>query len=205
MANIYNIPKTPQDTKNAGRLIIRTFGLGFLKEELYAYGMPRTLDQDSPKTNAELPQYKSMLGNYVFSDLDLDAEVAGIKRIQIPTVLFNVTQTKNIIRTSVQGKNGSVKEYISDGDYQINIKGIITGYNGIYPNAAINSNYTNDLLAVLQLNKSIKVNSWYLKMFGISELVVLDYQLPQVEGQYSTQPFEINAISDVPFEININS
>lgn len=205
MSTSYVIPNNKQEVVNTSRIIIRTFGLGALKENLYKTGMPIDFGKDNPNETSFLPTYRSYLGSYVFSDLDISPEEGNLPRIQIPTVLFNVTQRKNIVVTPVQGRNGTVKEYISDGDFQINIKGVIAGLNGVYPNAQAqgNSNLVSDLTQVLALAKSLKVNSWYLNQFGITELVVTDYNFPQVEGQYSTQAFEISALSNTPFELNI--
>jgi hypothetical protein len=37
-----------------------------------------------------------------------------------------VSMKKNIVMTPVQGKNGSFKEYISDGDFEVTISGRLT-------------------------------------------------------------------------------
>lgn len=223
MATRLNIPQTGEQVENTAKLIIKTFGLNALKTGIYDIGVdkvefkpinineydnkiPTPPEQDSPKTHPYLPQYPSFLNTAVFSDLDLTAiSVAGQTiSVNIPTVLFTVTQTKNIITTPIQGRNGTVKEYISDGDYKINMKGVITNSNGKYPQFKIDKGLTtvNDLFQMCQLNKSLTVNSWYLWQFCIYELVITDFEFPQLEGQYSSQPFEINAISDTPFVIN---
>ena len=225
MATYFTIPQTEEQTQNTAKLIIQTFGLGQLKTQVYKPGiatatagekarknisneyLPENIPyevQDSFSQDETLPQYYSILGTAVFSDLDMDAYVPGYNKIQIPTVLFNVSQKKNIISTSVQGRNGTIKEYISDGDFNIQIKGVLTSKNGIYPNKSVGAyNTIQDLYSYCALNKSIKVNSWYLRQFGIYDIVIVDYNFPQNEGEYSMQPFEITAISDTPFELNI--
>lgn len=147
----------------------------------------------------------SQLGTLVFSDLDIsatsyskDGENFETKKINIDTVLFEVTQEKHIIRTNVQGRDGSVKEYISDGDYAISIKGVLTGRNGEYPQQSVT-----DLIEFLKAPVSVKVNSWWLGQFGITDIVVLNYSLAQIEGMQNSQPFQINAVSDTPFEVNL--
>jgi len=147
----------------------------------------------------------SQLGTLVFSDLDIspakyskDGQNFETKKINIDTVLFEVTQEKHIIRTNIQGCDGSVKEYISDGDYAISIKGVLTGRNGEYPREAVA-----DLHEFLKAPVSMKVNSWWLGQFGITDIVVLNYSLTQIEGLQNSQPFQINAVSDTPFEVNL--
>lgn len=147
----------------------------------------------------------SQLGTLVFSDLDIsaasyskDGQNFETKKINIDTVLFEVSQEKHIVRTAVQGRDGTVKEYISDGDYAVSIKGVLTGRNGEYPRDAVS-----DLMEFLKAPISMKVNSWFLGQFGITDIVVLNFSLSQVEGLQNSQPFQINAVSDTPFEVNL--
>jgi len=236
MATRLNIPQTGEQVENTAKLIIKTFGLTGLKTAIYQAGidaaelintqeeaksaasnkyqdkLPETPEIDSyeSKTYSDLPSYTSKLGTAVMSDLDIDPlKDSGVSYIQIPTVLFTVNQKKNIITTSVQGRNGTVKEYISDVDFTINVKGVLVGDNGKYPRVGFPSgtkggvNSVEDLINLFKLNRSVTVNSWYLRQFGITEMVITDYNFPQNEGEYSVQPFEFNAISDTEFIFNL--
>lgn len=235
MANNYNIPQTSEPVETT-KLIIKAFGLEALKSTIYvpaiqiAQNKAKNIDKDfNPyKDNlppviekdaynhsnfSYLPSYPSKLDTPVMSDLDIDTTSLGIPnlpRLNIPTVLFTVSQKKNIISTAVQGRNGTVKEYISDGDFNVNVKGVLVGDNGKYPRLGFESTSKGGvvsvdyLMQVLKANKAITVNSWYLKIiFGISELVITDYNFPQNEGEYSVQPFEFNAISDTEYIFNL--
>ena len=223
----YNIPKTEKQIVDTGRLIIRTFGLGGLKPLIYDAGIKRTnalaeknktvkeayaeenlpyqAIPDSYEDLSDLPQYTSYLGSPVLSDLDIIPNQDGYTRIQIPTVLFTVSQKKTIISTVVQGRNGTIKEYISDGDFHISIRGVLSSVNGVYPRTKTGGNNVifKDLFDICSLNKAVGVNSWYLRQFGIYNIVITDYEFPQNEGEYAMQPFSITAISDTPFELNI--
>ena len=55
-----------------------------------------------------------------------DNGVSGLGLV-IPNMIIEVNQTKNIITTPIQGRDGTVKEFISRGDYLITLSGIITG------------------------------------------------------------------------------
>lgn len=230
MATRLDIPQNKEQVVKQSLVIAKAYGLGLggllyyqpgvkayqaynkVKKESallfnkYDWKIDKFIDQDNHITNSYLPQYTSFLNTRVFSDLDISftSDIGKVINIQIPTVLFTVTQSKNIITTSIQGRNGTVKEYISDGDFKINIKGVITNSNGKYPQFQIERGITTvtDLLSMCKLNKSLTVNSWYLSQFCIYDMVVTDYEFPQLEGQYSSQPFEINAISDTPYVIN---
>jgi len=74
------------------------------------------LSGDAPDANRT-----SWLGTPIFADLRFPDD-----ELILESVLIEVRQTKNIQRTPVQGRNGTVKEYIADGDYDITIRGVIT-------------------------------------------------------------------------------
>lgn len=112
--------------------------------------------------------------------------------VNIQLVLLTVMNQKNIIRTSLQGRNGDVLEYISDGNYQIKVEGKIFG-NGAnnYPQEAVQA-----LIAICKAPQSITVTSDFLKMFDISSIAVLSYNIDQVEATRNYQEFTINCLSD---------
>ena len=160
-----------------------------------------------------LADKSSLLGTPVFSQLKFtdttdsrDILATTTENIEhyfpIDTCLFTVSQEKNIVKTAIQGRNGTIKEYIGDGDYSISIKGIITGFNKIYP-----QNEVMNLLLFLQQPKELAIEVPYLnELFGITHLVVESYELPQEEGGQSYQSFTINAVSDeTAYFTNINT
>ena len=91
----------------------------------------------------------SYLGTPVFSNLifepnpvsgktgtftDIDGNDQTFEGLRIDTVLFQVQRAKNIVKTAVQGKNGTRKEYTSDGDFEVTINGAIMSENpNTYP------------------------------------------------------------------------
>lgn len=181
-------------------LIIKTFGLSAVSTQIYRGRIKPTIEDLPLKTRFQ----GRTLSTPVFSDLQfdnitLDNGVSVTHIYPIETVLFSVTQTKNIIRTNINGRDGTIKEYIGMGDYNINIKGVIAGSRGQYPVEAVDN-----LLEFLTYNQSIKIYSKYLnERFNIDEIVINDFDLKQEEGRYSQQSFEINAFSDYPVEILI--
>lgn len=174
---------------------------------------PRFFQIDDDKLSIEqgaVSDKKSWLGTPVYDVLripafqytDNDGNVVNIAaEIDFDTVLMEVSQTRNIITTAVQGRNGTVKEYISDGDYQISINGVIsTKYNNVAPFES-DINYVNSVFAMLKANVAIPVASNFLDMFQINSMVVMDYKLNQIEGARNTIGFSMNCLSDEPFEI----
>ena len=190
MPNFPNIPLT-----------IQAFGISAVQTNIYK-GRINVIAKDQSTVLR-----KSKLGSAIFSELrfgDVYKPVdGGYELIEhtfpIDLALFSVNQTKNLVMTNVNGRDGTIKEYIGLGDYQINVKGVINGANGVYPQADVDN-----LMKFLIYDQSIPISSPYLNdIFGVTEIVVKDYELPQTEGGQSFQKFEINLASEKPVEILI--
>lgn len=198
MSQNFIIPQNEQQLKDASKLVIKTLGLGLAKTLLY----------NIPQQDKDIPLSKSqMLGTNVFSNLtiagrsytDIEGKEGNFPDIVLETVLFNVAQQKNIVITPVQGRNTTVKEFISNGDYAVTIKGLITGANGVFPMAAMQ-----DFISMQNAPIAIDVSSWFLQLFDIYNIVITYCEFVEVEGMYSTQQFEIQAYSDQPIELYIS-
>ncbi len=180
-------------TKNTARkfsFLLKSLGAEYVHGKLYDL----VLD-DSPFVYDEAITSK-FFATPMWDRLVLDTENSNKKNIKIDMVLMTVSMSKHIIKTAIQGMSGTVKEYISDGDFVINIKGGIFGENNEYPEDDVL-----DLLEVLKQPNSIMLESKFLEHFDINTIVVENYRLEAKEGQGNTQLFEINAISDMPKEL----
>lgn len=161
---------------------------------------PRKSDYQISQGDAPDEQlYLSSLGTKVLVDLtfhgttyvDEDGNTFSFPDFVCETVLVSINQTKNIVKTPIQGKKGTVKEYIGLGDYALTVNGIITGSNGVYPRSDVQT-----LKVLMCCNEAITVTSWYLQMFDINSIVIDSFDCNQDEGGYSRQPFSIQASSD---------
>ena len=196
---------------NAAYAITKQYIIQAVGTEFYKAGMPQALQADDRQLGVG-----QSLGNKVFSNLEVQADEYELdgKRFQFQdlifdTCLFVVTQTKNIVKTPIQGRSGTVKEFIGNGDYNISIKGVISGAKDRYPlngnsvnNANVNS--VNNLIVMGNAPIELSLNSWYLNMIGIYKIVIESFNLPQRDGSYSTQFFEIEAVSDTDFIVDLN-
>lgn len=151
--------------------------------------------------------YSKDFGTPVFSSLrfsdtkDFFNEENTLKMMPdwIDACLFTVNQQKTLIKTAIQGRNGTVVEYIGDGDYSINIKGIITGSNGKYP-----FNQVKNLIEFLKQPTELLIEVPYLnEVHGIKQIVVESYDFPQEAGSYSQQAFNINCISNFELVVDL--
>lgn len=135
----------------------------------------------------------TMWDNLVIVNQDPNVNLGNLR---IDMVLITVSQTKNIIKTAIQGVNGTVKEYISDGDYQISITGAFFGRENEYPEDDVLL-----LLDYLKQHNALRVQSEFLQLFDIDDIVVENYRFDAKEGMNNAQFFEISAISEIPQEL----
>lgn len=185
-------------TGNKGFIISRA-GLQALRGQLIT--MP---ESDTEESIAVSILNTPVIDNLVFqmgSYLDLQGNKIDYSELRIDAVLIEVSRTKNIVETQIQGRNEPVNEYISDGAYQINIRGVIsndsTFNQKIYP-----QKYVKDLIALCKAQRSLVVTSTFLnEVAGVNDIIIKSYNIPQVEGLRNQQPFSINASSDVPIDL----
>jgi hypothetical protein len=162
---------------------------------------------DAPLNTRSADYLGTSLGTPVFADLTLlggkytnniTGEVVTYPEIKLATVLLTVSFASRIVKTEIQGRDGTVKEYIGQDDAKVSVQGIITGWNGHYP--AYEVNLLNEWRRA-PVSKSVV--SAYLQNLGINNLVVESFDLPQIAGGYSYQTFSIECISDAPVELKI--
>lgn len=116
----------------------------------------------------------------------------------LDTVLITVTQPIRVIKTEIQGRDGTVKEYIGKDDATITVNGIITGKNGVYPRDEVYR-----LTAWLSAPVTKSILAWWLGNLGIENVVITEFTIPQNAGEYSQQAFSFTAISDTPAELRV--
>lgn len=155
----------------------------------------------------DTPIATSALGTPVMQDITFDSVNytdfnTGLQRstgkVNFQTVLFTVTQAKKIITTEIQGRDGTVKEYIGLDDYEIRINGIINGPNGHNP-----VDETIAMMRMLVGRPTIPIICTYLNNLGIFNVVIKEFTLDQEPGGYSKQNFSITALSDADVILQI--
>lgn len=187
----FNIP-APGVTKKP-TIILSKVGTEVAKRTFINTGTPEVSDKEVSKSKFNQPVYSDLTfhsGEYT----DQNNQKINYAELKIDDVLVTVMNTKNIIETTLQGRNGTVKEYISDGDYTITIQGKLYG-KGM-------NNYPQDdvqkLHNICRVPQSVNITATFLKMFDISDIVIKSYTIDQLEGIRNYQPFVINCVSDYP-------
>ena len=153
---------------------------------------------------------KSKLGTYIYSNLIFPPTFGygnnpdtknGTPEIIINDCLVKVSQNKRLVTTDIQGKDNQVIEYIGMSNYVVQVTGRLTGDYKVFPR-----DEATNLRRLLSLPQPLEIISWWLNgIFKINNLVITDFEFPQTEGEYSTQYFTFNAVSDIPTEINITN
>ncbi len=141
------------------------------------------------------------LGTPVFSNLIFDAEPDTPENfaLEIDTVLMTVDMTKNVVKTPLQGRDGTVKEYISDGDYLIDIRGeIVSEQPNVYPKDLVTR-----LVNLCRVKHQLNVSSFFLQLFSVSAIVVEKFNVEEKLGSRNSVPFSIQASSDTPIELQL--
>jgi hypothetical protein len=172
-----------------------------------AQNSPYVIEQGGAQ-DIPLQKFVSKLGTVVYSNIIFNAGVIldenGVADtwddFRIDDVLLTVSQSKKIITTEIQGRDGTVKEYIGLDDFQIQITGRLNGSYNVNP-----KELTRQLKIILSAGQPLEITSWYLQNLDITDIVVKDFNFGQTEGEYSTQYFTINALSDKRFEAKIIS
>ena len=140
----------------------------------------------------------------------------GNETFTIDDVLVTVTQSKNIVKTGLVrpqgytdqssqqsssqrnwGYSGTVKEYISKGDYQIRLQGVLTGGDiNIYPAQTLEQ-----LTEYLEYPGSFAIAGKFVNFFDFVQVVVNDYNFAEQRGYETQIPFTINLLSDDYIEV----
>jgi len=130
---------------------------------------------------------KDWYGRKVFSDLILKI---GNDTVEFMNALITVEQKNNIVTTAIQGRNGSVFEFISNGPYDITIEGILTGTGEQYPKGEVKA-----LAALFAKTEIIDANSEFLHLFDIYQLIRKTVRLNQGIANEGHQAFSLTFYS----------
>ncbi|HEY0611365.1 MAG TPA: DUF6046 domain-containing protein [Chitinophaga sp.] len=118
--------------------------------------------------------------------------------VHLPNPVIKITSKKTIVETAMVGRTGTVKELISQENYRINIKGIIITENNNYPESEIQQ--VHDLY---KQNTSFPINSALTDIFltDDNKVVITDISWPEIVGVQNVKTYEMNLVSDHPFEL----
>jgi hypothetical protein len=204
-----------QVTKVRGATIDKAFGY-----KIPADGLPdRAIDYRADVYDMPEAELVSYLGTPILMPVVLGEKGKGIsyksrdkwsgkivdrkieKEYTMPaTTVVEISRQKNIIKTPIAGRDGSVKEAISNGDWLIKIRGFVINEQNpnVYP-----SDEMQTLHKYCEAKTAIPITCKLLQYFEINEVVIDSYNFPRMEGYAGVQPFELDCLSDEPLELII--
>lgn len=137
-------------------------------------------------------------GRYVLCELTLRTQEG--RTLVINDAVCAISRAKNIVSTQMVGMDGTVKEYINEDDYQLNIVvGVVAVRDGVivdeYPEEGLR-----ELRAFFDEKASISVHSAFLEIFGIGSIVIKSFSVSQ-DTASNYQSVSISAVSDDEYNV----
>lgn len=151
----------------------------------------------------DYPLFMPLIFTETKYDILIDGSVkedgAETPRIIFPVVLIEASRSKIIEVTTIEGKNGSIKEFSSLSDYDVSLKGIFVGNDGNYP-----SQQVQNLARLESCPVAINISNTFLGYMGVKKLIVKRINWRSMQGYENLQAFELECISDKDVELIIN-
>lgn len=156
---------------------------------------------NAPENNSETTNNRSYLGTPLFSYVEfpegqyktLDGDTIKYDGVRIETVLVEMTQSKNIVTTQIQGRNGTIKEYVSDGDYQITLTGKLVNKDNAIPEVALTA-----FKEICKVPDTLEIVCPFLQYFDVTAVVITEYTITEAEGYRNVIDFSLTLLSDTP-------
>ena len=140
-------------------------------------------------------------GRYVLCPVRLRAQTEdGTLEVELAEAVAAVSRERRVVCTPLVGRDGTVKEYINEGDWAVNL--VVGGH--AVRDGVIADEWPGDelmeLRKILDTKGAIEVHSEFLATFDITKIVVRSYAATQMtESNY--QAVSISAVSDEDYEI----
>lgn len=112
---------------------------------------------------------------------------------------IDCSTTKNIVSTAINGLNGTIKEWIAEGDVAINVEVTLLGEGSQYPTEKVER-----LTALLRKNESLQIENETLNnVYGVERIVITSWGITPTKA-FNYQTISFNAVSDKVYKIETN-
>lgn len=186
-----------------------------LIKEIFGYETVETNaapEADSYSIDKDMDEGKdALLGNPIFMPLVFEettyntlvngekkTESIKIDRMFFPVVMIEASRSKVIEVTTIEGRNGTIKEFSNLGDYEISIKGTLVGNEGNYPTQQVQH-----LIKFENCPVAIPTANDFLKYIGVNGVVIKRISWRNNQGYENMQAFELECMSDADVKLNI--
>jgi len=125
----------------------------------------------------------------------------GQKDLLLESAVVELTRTKNIVTTIVQGRDTSVDEFINNGDWQIQVTGMLATNEPRYPIDEVV-----ELQKFMDRNASIEIEHEVMNKLGIYEIVIQSESLPKTpHWNIQTYSFQAKETKPLPLIIDLKA
>lgn len=137
-------------------------------------------------------------GRYALCELTL--RTPDNRTLTLTDAVVAVSRSMNIVSTQMVGMDGTVKEYVSAGDYDLNIVvGVAAVRDGVivdeYPEDGLRQ-----LRAFLETKEPLAVHSAFLELWDIGSIVIKSFSVQQ-DTASNYQAVNIAAVSDEEYNV----
>ncbi len=140
-------------------------------------------------------ELSAFAGVPLFQPLILKATEPNEKNLLLDSAVVSWNLPRNIISTVVQGRDNSVDEFINNGDYIINVSGIICSSEWRYPLEKVV-----ELDRFIKKKQALEFEHEILTALGIYKLVINSYDCPKTPS-INCQQYSFTAKSSQPLEL----
>jgi hypothetical protein len=197
----YQLSKSIRATANfAGGL---AYQLLAQKQQLIAingYENIQVLDTDPVESPAGLgiPVWMSLsmqTPSYTYANKSYPAA-----SISIPCTIVAAYRVKNIVETVIYGRDGTVKELTSRGDWKITVDGILCNDDNKYPYDLVNN-----LKSVDDYPLAFKITHRILNKIGVTHIVTNRLEWIVTPGEINSQAFRWELTSDEAYQLQLTN
>lgn len=135
-----------------------------------------------------------------------DVKIVGDKQVKdsytTKTICFidinpdvAIQSSKNIVMTTVQGRDYTRKELMSGGDLNFTVTGeIVSNEEGVYP-----ENDVKKFIQIMQYGGVVNVNHFQFKQFNVDKIIIKDFNMQNQEFK-NIQPYTFTCVAVEPDE-----
>lgn len=135
-----------------------------------------------------------------------DVKIVGDKQVKdsytTKTICFidinpdvTIQSSKNIVMTTVQGRDYTRKELVSGGDLNFTVTGeIVSNEEGVYP-----ENDVKKFIQIMQYGGVVNVNHFQFKQFNVDKIIIKDFNMQNQEFK-NIQPYTFTCVAVEPDE-----
>lgn len=127
---------------------------------------------------------------------DMVEEDVELDGVELKNVEMTASRTNNVVKTAINGRKGTIKEFVSEGDVAIGMTVKLLSEDNEYPWAQVQ-----ELKTVLKKHRELKVVSrWLNTVWDVTRVAVESYQMSG-HTERNFEEVELNLVSDEEYSI----